>query len=53
VGFLDSPERLAAVLEAHPRQPARDLNTLLAADRWARQWVRASIDRLQPDAAAG
>ncbi|MEI4896763.1 1-deoxy-D-xylulose-5-phosphate reductoisomerase, partial [Klebsiella pneumoniae] len=34
--FLDIPRILTEVLDAHVPQAARDLETLLAADRWSR-----------------
>ncbi len=43
ISFLDMPRLLSAVVEAHQPAAADDLQTLLAADRWARAMVR---DRL-------
>jgi 1-deoxy-D-xylulose-5-phosphate reductoisomerase len=36
IAFADLPGILSAVLDVHAPMPARDLDTLLAADRWAR-----------------
>jgi 1-deoxy-D-xylulose-5-phosphate reductoisomerase len=37
IPFLDIPRTLNAVLERHQVAPASDIETLLAADRWARE----------------
>ncbi len=36
LGFMDIPRVLRLVMENHAAEPARDLDVLLAADRWAR-----------------
>jgi 1-deoxy-D-xylulose-5-phosphate reductoisomerase len=41
VGYCDVPALVAAVMDAHAVTPATDLDTLLAADRWARDAARA------------
>jgi 1-deoxy-D-xylulose-5-phosphate reductoisomerase len=51
--FLDIPRILTAVLDAHVPSPAKDLDTLLAADRWARAQARSHIACAGPQAAAG
>ena len=43
IGFCDIPRILTAVLDAHPLSTAKDLGTLLAADRWARGAARGQI----------
>jgi 1-deoxy-D-xylulose-5-phosphate reductoisomerase len=40
IEFMEIPRTLAAVLGRHDVTPARDLDTLLAADRWARSEAR-------------
>ena len=53
VGFLDIPRILTAVLDAHVRSAATDLETLLAADRWARDAARAHVPGSLRSAAVG
>lgn len=43
IAFLDVPLLLRRVLDAHVASPATDLDTLLAADRWARAQARAAV----------
>lgn len=40
IEFMEIPRTLAAVLDRHDVTPASDLDTLLAADRWARSEAR-------------
>ena len=42
IGFLQIPEVIESALDAHETAPATDLETVLEADRWARE--RASLD---------
>jgi 1-deoxy-D-xylulose-5-phosphate reductoisomerase len=42
--FLDIARILTAVLDAHLPSSAEDLETLLAADRWARAMARRHVD---------
>jgi 1-deoxy-D-xylulose-5-phosphate reductoisomerase len=44
IAFLDIARILAAVLAAHVPAPARDLETLLRADHWARQQAQAHVE---------
>ncbi len=46
IRFGDIPRLIAAACEAHTPQPAASLEAVLAADAWARDWVKAEIDRL-------
>ena len=43
LGFLGIAETVAAVLEAHEAVPATDLDTVLAADTWARAEARERL----------
>ena len=52
IHFLDIPRILTDVLDAHEPSAAKDLDTLLTADRWARDAAGRSIDRGAPRAAA-
>jgi 1-deoxy-D-xylulose-5-phosphate reductoisomerase len=45
IQFLDIPRILTDVLDAHAPSAAKDLDTLLAADRWARGEAGQHIDR--------
>ncbi len=40
IGYRDIPALVASVMDAHPTEPARDLDVLLEADRWAREIAR-------------
>jgi 1-deoxy-D-xylulose-5-phosphate reductoisomerase len=53
--FLDIPQILTRVLDAHTPSAARDLETLLAADRWARAEASRHLPeaRRQPSAVGG
>nr|WP_245595864.1 1-deoxy-D-xylulose-5-phosphate reductoisomerase [Gloeobacter kilaueensis] len=46
VRFLDMPRLLEATLDAHETTSVPTLDDILAADRWARQYVRFLVDRL-------
>ena len=43
-GFMDIPAVVGAALDAHAGAPASDLESILSADRWAREFARASLD---------
>jgi 1-deoxy-D-xylulose-5-phosphate reductoisomerase len=43
IKFGDIPRLIRAACEAHTPQPASSLDTVLAADRWARDWVERKI----------
>jgi 1-deoxy-D-xylulose-5-phosphate reductoisomerase len=43
IKFGDIPRLIEAACNAHPLQPAVDLETVLAADQWARGWVTQQI----------
>jgi len=43
IKFGDIPRLIRAACEAHAPQPASSLDTVLAADRWARDWVERKI----------
>jgi len=43
VKFGEIPRLIRAACEAHQPQPASNLETVLAADKWAREWVRARV----------
>src|SRR5215470_17653769 len=43
IKFGDIPRLIRAACEAHAPQPASSLDTVLAADRWARDWVEQEI----------
>jgi 1-deoxy-D-xylulose-5-phosphate reductoisomerase len=43
IKFGDVPRLIRAACEAHAPQPASTLDTVLAADRWARDWVEQKI----------
>ena len=43
IGFLEIPEILAETLARHQRQEASDLDTILAADSWARERAQSLI----------
>jgi len=45
IAFADIPGILSTVLDAHAPIPARDLDTLLAADRWARDEAAKHVHR--------
>jgi 1-deoxy-D-xylulose-5-phosphate reductoisomerase len=53
IQFLDISRILAAVLDTHVPSAAKDLDTLLTADRWARGATRQHIDDGAARAAAG
>ncbi len=40
IGFLDIPRLIAGALAAHRPEGALDLESIRAADAWAREWVR-------------
>ena len=44
IAFVDIPRILTAVLDRHEAAAAADLDTLLAADRWARAEARKLVD---------
>ena len=50
--FLDIAALNERVLEAHDPQPVTDLDSLLEADRWAREHARGMLSTLQHGAAA-
>jgi 1-deoxy-D-xylulose-5-phosphate reductoisomerase len=41
IRFGDIPRLIRAACDAHVPQPATSLETVLVADKWAREWVRA------------
>jgi 1-deoxy-D-xylulose-5-phosphate reductoisomerase len=43
IKFGDIPRLIRAACEAHTPQPASSLETALAADQWARDWVERKI----------
>jgi 1-deoxy-D-xylulose-5-phosphate reductoisomerase len=43
IRFGDIPRLIRAACEAHTPQPASNLDSVLAADRWARDWVEQKI----------
>jgi 1-deoxy-D-xylulose-5-phosphate reductoisomerase len=43
INFGDIPRLIGAACEAHAPQPAVNLDTVLAADAWARDWVKQKI----------
>jgi 1-deoxy-D-xylulose-5-phosphate reductoisomerase len=43
IRFGDIPRLIRAACEAHTPQPASNLDSVLAADRWARDWVEQEI----------
>jgi 1-deoxy-D-xylulose-5-phosphate reductoisomerase len=43
IKFGDIPRLIRGACEAHAPQPASSLDTVLAADRWARDWVERKI----------
>jgi len=43
IKFGDIPRLIRAACEAHTPQPASSLDTVLAADRWARDWIERKI----------
>lgn len=43
ISFLDIPEQIEAAMEAHSVVSAPDLDTILEADRWAREFTAARI----------
>jgi 1-deoxy-D-xylulose-5-phosphate reductoisomerase len=53
IRFLAIPRILSAVLDAHAPSAATDLETLLAADRWARIQARNAIQGSDAQRAAG
>ena len=46
IKFGDIPRLIGAACEAHTPQPAVNLDTVLAADAWARDWVKQKIGAL-------
>jgi 1-deoxy-D-xylulose-5-phosphate reductoisomerase len=42
--FIEIPELLERAVAAHTRADADDLESLLAADRWSREFARAEVD---------
>jgi 1-deoxy-D-xylulose-5-phosphate reductoisomerase len=46
LGLTDIPQVIEAVMNAHENEPARDINTVLAADAYARSLASAEIQRL-------
>ena len=42
--FMDIPEVVGAALEAHVKTEADDLETILAADRWAREYASSLLN---------
>ncbi|HXQ24160.1 MAG TPA: 1-deoxy-D-xylulose-5-phosphate reductoisomerase [Candidatus Acidoferrales bacterium] len=52
MAFLDIPRILTQVLDAHVPSAAKDLETLLAADRWARAEARSHLHGSGAQAAA-
>jgi 1-deoxy-D-xylulose-5-phosphate reductoisomerase len=53
IAFLDIPRILTQVLEAHVRLAADGLETLLAADRWAREQAQSCLSANRARLAAG
>ena len=45
IKFGQIPELIRAACEAHEAQPVNDLETVLHADEWARQWVSRKISQ--------
>ncbi len=45
IKFGQIPELIRAACEAHDAQPVNDLETVLQADEWARQWVSRKINQ--------
>ena len=45
IKFGQIPELIRAACEAHEAQPVNDLETVLQADEWARQWVNRKISQ--------
>ncbi|HEV2664629.1 MAG TPA: 1-deoxy-D-xylulose-5-phosphate reductoisomerase, partial [Blastocatellia bacterium] len=43
IKFGDIPRLIRAACEAHTPQPASSLDTVLAADRWTRDWIERKI----------
>ena len=43
IRFGDIPRLIEGACDAHPAQPAASLDVVLAADAWARDWVRGQI----------
>jgi 1-deoxy-D-xylulose-5-phosphate reductoisomerase len=43
IRFGDIPRLIRAACAAHPPQPVTDLQSVLAADRWARDWISKQI----------
>ncbi len=43
IRFGQIPKLIQAVCDAHPVQPASSLDTVLGADKWAREWVTNKI----------
>ncbi len=43
INFGDIPRLIRAACEAHTLQPASSLDTVIAADKWARDWVEGRI----------
>jgi 1-deoxy-D-xylulose-5-phosphate reductoisomerase len=44
IKFGDIPRLIGAACEAHAPQPAVNLDTVFAADAWARDWVELKIE---------
>lgn len=44
IKFGDIPRLIRAACDAHTPQPAASLEAVLAADKWAREWVRARTE---------
>src|SRR5262249_53232811 len=45
IKFGDIPHLIHAACDAHTAQPALNLEVVLAADKWARNWVTTMIER--------
>ncbi|MBI2132321.1 MAG: 1-deoxy-D-xylulose-5-phosphate reductoisomerase [Candidatus Tectomicrobia bacterium] len=43
-GFMDIPAVVGAALDAHAGAPASDLESVLSADRWAREFARTCLN---------
>ncbi|MEK6709435.1 MAG: 1-deoxy-D-xylulose-5-phosphate reductoisomerase [Nitrospinota bacterium] len=49
-GFMDIPAVVGVALDAHPGSPASDLEAILSADGWAREFTQARLDGQRPRA---
>jgi len=49
IRFGDIPRLIGAACDAHTPQPAKNLETVLSADAWARGWVEQRIGAEKPD----